>query len=344
MAWTLRTVAKTVLTIVLGSLLCAAAVTAYAYRLNRPPDSSGAPALFTVEKGESVASIARRLEEGGFIRSAILLRVVSRFRGTETRFQSGTFELRDDLSALETHDYLTSGNQVLIAVTVPEGWTARRMGSLLQSKGITTASEFEAAVSNTDLLSDLGVAAESAEGFLYPDTYHFPADFPADKIVGHLVDRFFEVLETVYPEYRSLSWDQLYDKVTMASIVEREYRSAAEAPKIASVFYNRLDQRMRLESCATVVYVMTEEENLPHPNRLFHRDLDRRSPFNTYRNFGLPPAPISNPGRVSLNAAFHPADTDYRFFVLRGPGAKEHYFSHTLSEHNEAALLYLKTP
>jgi UPF0755 protein len=158
------------------------------------------------------------------------------------------------------------------------------------------------------------------------------------------VTRFFEVVQSIKPGYRSMSWDQLYDTVILASIVEREYRSAGEAPKIASVFYNRLEERMRLESCATVVYVMTEELGMDHPNRLFHRDLHRASPYNTYRNFGLPPGPISNPGRVSLAAAFHPADTDYRFFVLRGAGAREHHFSHTLSEHNEAALLYLKTP
>jgi UPF0755 protein len=89
---------------------------------------------------------------------------------------------------------------------------------------------------------------------------------------------------------------------------------------------------------------MTEEQGLDHPEKLYYQDLELKSPYNTYRNFGLPPGPISNPGAVALDAAFHPADTGYRFFVLEGPNAEEHHFSRSLTEHNRAKVYYLKTP
>lgn len=340
----MRALAKAVFVLVLVALLGGAALLGSAYYLNQPPDRLPAPGRFTIEKGESLGRIAARLQSRGHIRSSLLLRLYGKYVGTESRFQSGAYTLTPGMSALEVHDYLTSGNQMLISVTIPEGWTLRRIARLLEEKGITGAQQFEAAAHDRDLLDRLGIRAQSAEGFLYPDTYRFSEGLPASAVVEHLVARFHEVLASIEPDYREMSWDDLYDTVILASIVEREYRSEAEAPKIASVFYNRLDEGMRLESCATVVYVMTEELGLSHPNRLYYRDLERRSPYNTYRNADLPPGPIANPGGVALDAAFHPSTTDYRFFVLRGPGADEHHFSHSLSEHAEAALLYLKTP
>jgi UPF0755 protein len=159
-----------------------------------------------------------------------------------------------------------------------------------------------------------------------------------------MVGRFQEVLAEIAPEAATLSAGDFYDRIILASIVEREYRVPEEAATIASVFYNRLVVNMRLESCATVVYVITELEGLPHPQRLFYRDLRRENPYNTYTEFGLPPAPISNPGSTALEAVFYPAATDYRFFVWNGPGSGSHSFTRTLSEHNEARLLYLKSP
>ena len=111
---------------------------------------------------------------------------------------------------------------------------------------------------------------------------------------------------------------------------------------MASVFRNRLKVNMALGSCATVEYIISEIQKEPHPEYLTYRDLEIPSPYNTYRNPGLPPGPISNPGRTALDAAFHPADTDYWYFVLRDPGAGTHFFSKHLREHNQAKVVYLK--
>ena len=136
---------------------------------------------------------------------------------------------------------------------------------------------------------------------------------------------------------------EIDDVVRLASVVEREYRVPEEAPLIASVFYNRLEQGIKLQSCATVAYIITEIHGKPHPDRLFFSHLEIPSEFNTYLYEGLPPLPISNPGATALEAAFHPADTDYLFFVVKDPDAGTHNFSRSYNEHLNAKDLYLKT-
>jgi UPF0755 protein len=156
------------------------------------------------------------------------------------------------------------------------------------------------------------------------------------------VETFFERLEEVEPGWRSLGGGKLLEKVILASIVEREYQLTEEAPLIASVFENRRRLGIGLESCATIAYIITEIQHLPHPEYITLEDKGIDSPYNTYKWAALPPGPISNPGRVALDAAFHPARTDYLYFVLRDPEAGKHYFSKDLDAHNKAKKLYLK--
>ncbi len=336
---------KTIAVTLLVLMLAAAGAVGCVYVLNSAPARPlGGPVRFSIERGETLASIAGRLEELGIIRSSILLRGIARVEGSSTSVQSGNYVLTERMSARAMHDYLLSGNQVLKRVTIPEGLTIPKVAGLLDAAGITSADAFVAAAMEPGLMVEYDLPGNTAEGFLFPDTYLFAEDYPADGVVRHMIERFMAVLAEIYPDYMALSAQQLYDRVILASIVEREYRVPEEAPSIASVFYNRLEINMRLESCATVVYVMTEEEGLPHPQRLFYRDLERANPYNTYYAFGLPPGPIASPGRTALDAAFFPETTDYRFFVWNGPGSESHAFTRTLSEHNEARLLYLKSP
>lgn len=144
------------------------------------------------------------------------------------------------------------------------------------------------------------------------------------------------------PEASALSETELNDRVILASIVEREYKQPDEAPIIASVFYNRLRIRMALQSCATVVYVLTEREGKPHPEIIYDRDLLIRDPYNTYIHRGLPPGPICNPGLTSLRAVFYPATTKYLYFRVVDPEAGRHYFSTNLEEHIDARSLFIK--
>lgn len=338
---------RAVLLVLLFLLLAGGALIAAAYYLISPvqsPESAQSSAVsFSVEKGESVDSIASRLAADHLIRAAFALKLVTKLERTGGEFQAGHYRISPTLSTVRIHDILVSGAQVLARVTVPEGFTLRQVADRVQAAGITTAAQFTAAATDPSLLAKYGITGLSAEGFLFPDTYLFSEGYPAEQVVSYMIETFFRKLSSIYPDYKSLTEDQLRSKVILASIVEREYVSADEAPLIASVFYNRLDRNIRLESCATVAYVMTEQDGLPHPDRIFDRDLQRPSPYNTYLHRGLPPGAISNPGVTALKAAFFPAQTDYLYFVLKAAGATHHNFSRTLAEHDQQAVYYLKT-
>ena len=311
--------------------------------LNSPVAMQGAQEEeFTIYRGEHLLSIAERLEQKGLIRSGDFLIWLSRWKGTEKQYRVGHYRIPKGKSTLFIHDLLVKGTQALYRVTVPEGWTLSRIARLLESKGIVPASEFLVAATQEELLNKYGIPASSAEGYLFPETYYFPKDYPAIRVVETMVETFFQRIAEILRDDTLPTGKELFNKVILASIVEREYRDPEEAPLIASVFYNRLKIRMPLGSCATVEYVLTEELGKPHPDVLTYEDLEVPSLYNTYKHSGLPPGPICNPGETALKATFYPANTDYKYFVLKDPAAGRHYFSRTLQEHMSAKVVYLK--
>jgi UPF0755 protein len=157
-----------------------------------------------------------------------------------------------------------------------------------------------------------------------------------------MADTFFDRVREISPESNDLSPKALNDVIILASIIEREYRVEEEAPIMAGVFYNRIKINMSLESCATVEYIITEIQGKKHPTVLYYEDIEIKDPYNTYVNPGLPPGPISFPGKAALNAVFHPAQTDYLFFRLIDEKAGKHYFSKTLDAHIKAGALFVK--
>lgn len=325
------------------ALLASAGAGVYIAGEIEAPETQPQDPFFRVEPGDSVATIAARLEERGFLRSRTLFRLYARLMQTDGNLQTGYYQISEPLSLPDLHDLLLRGEQYLVSVTIPEGYTLRRTAALLEDKGIVSAADFTAAVESEELMDELAIPAESARGFLFPDTYRFALQTPAEMVVRHMVSTFFEELESLGIVPEEYSSDELYNRVILASIVEREYRIPEEAPLIASVFYNRLDIGMALQSCATVVYVLTEEQDKPHPQFITYRDLEVASQFNTYQHPGLPPAPICNPGRVALESVFFPAQSDYLYFLVEDPEAGKHTFTRTLSDHNAAKRLYIKS-
>ena len=330
------------------ALLLAGAAAAAVWHLNQAPGSAPAAQLFSVQSGESLTGVAHRLHRAGFIRSPLLLRALAKARGADTAIQAGYFRLPAGATAGEILELLVDGAHDTLRVTIPEGWTSTRIAAHLERHGIAAAAEFRAAVNSPELMRSYGIEAGSAEGYLFPDTYHFPRGYGAEAAARRMIDTFFDRLAQIQPAGAGAAAGAapaagaLHDTVILASIIEREYRVASEAPLIASVFVNRLRSNARLESCATIVYIITELQGAAHPKRIYEADLEIQSEFNTYRRRGLPPGPIANPGLVALQAALQPAETEFRYFVVKDPDTGSHHFSTVLSEHSEAKFVYLK--
>jgi len=317
--------------ILLIILIVAAAAAGIAFKLNEAPEGMPDETVFKVSKGDNAGLVADKLFEQGLISSSSFFRICVRIQNTGGLMKTGLYRISGGSSTLDIHSILLQGSVELFKVAVPPGLTSTDIALILDEAGITSAEDFIAEVE-----------IQNAEGFLFPDTYSFPKEYPADKAVAHMVEVFIETAVSVYPDYAELDRAQLMQRVIMASIIEREYRLAEEASKIASVFYNRIDANMYLGSCATVVYIITEQQGKEHPDKLLYRDLDIESPYNTYRNKGLPPGPICNPGIVAIDAAFNPEETDYLYFLLEDPEAGNHTFSRSLAEHNKSYELYIK--
>lgn len=333
-----------ILLLIVSALAATALIVAFA-QYDAPTGRLPADGLaFEVRSGETGDGVARRLEREGAIRSSLQFRVLVRLRGAAAAPKAGTYTIRPTLRASEILALLASGRQDLVRITIPEGLALSKVAMRLEAAGIAGAESFRAAATEPGLLTELGIPAPSAEGYLFPDTYLFERNTSGERVLKTMVGAFREVLALELPEALELSAADLHERVVLASIVEREYRAPDEARLMAGVFYNRLKIRMPLQSCATVVYVITEELGKPHPEVLLYRDLEIPSPFNTYRSGGLPPAPIANPGLVALDAALRPATTDYLYFRLVDSAAGRHKFSVTYDEHEGAAPLAVKRP
>ncbi len=323
-------------------VIIVAAVGGVSYFIS-PPEPFVEDRQFVVQDQESLTSIAHRLVEAGIIRSALILRGLALLKGTERSFKRGDYLLKAASNVLEIHDQIVSGRQLLQRVTLKEGWTSTKMASALQAADIVDSDSFLKAVKDPGLVSRYRVPASTLEGLLYPDTYLFAKNTPANTVVKVLVEKFVQTVREIDPAATLDNIATWYDKIVMASIVEREYRVPEEAPIISSVFYNRLRYRVPLGSCATIEFIITEIQGKPHPRRILFSHTEIPSPYNTYINQGLPPSPISNPGRVALRAAFQPAQTDYFFFVVKDPRLGTHTFSSNMTDHLAAREIYLNT-
>lgn len=341
----MRKIIKFIITLLLLIMIFSIGMLAAAGYLNGPSDLlNDENIIFSIEDGDSLNSIANVLADSKLIRYSFSMKLYSRLMGTESKFKIGVYRISSDMTLIEIHDYLIEGKQQLYKITIPEGWTSHQIGDYLESEGITNSSDFLETINSQNLLEKYGLEAYSFEGFLYPDTYMFQKNYPSKKVVTVMVDNFFNRLEVLQPEYQNMDTKILIDKIILASIVEKEYRDPSEAPLMAGVFYNRLthDSPIPLGSCATIVYIITDIQEKPHPKYILYSDLEIQSPYNTYINSGLPPGPISNPGQVALSASFYPEKSDYLYFLLKNAESGQHEFTRSLSEHTAAYNLYIK--
>jgi UPF0755 protein len=336
--------AALVIALVLAALAGAAGVAIGVVRADwRTPYAGYGPGGVFVEipRGMGEAGIARMLAANGVVRSEWSFRALA-LAHRHARLEAGEYRFERPETPEQVFDAVAHGRIYLVTVTVPEGETMFDIATQLAAKGVTTREGFLAAAQSPALVAELAPGAPSLEGFLFPATYQFPRHQPGEKIATAMVRRFREawaraVGEVPEDERPNARFGPLAI-VTLASLVEKETAVPEERPLISAVFRNRLRNGMVLACDPTVIYAL--ELAGKYNGQLLLTDLRVNSPYNTYRNRGLPPGPIANPGEASLFAALQPASGEWLYFVATGDGG--HAFSRTLAEHNRNVARYRK--
>jgi UPF0755 protein len=313
-----------------------------AWALLMPVEPSGQTTVL-LRPGYSTRRIATELKNAGVIRSREAF-VLWHYYHRGRSLKAGEYLFDQPASIIDIQKRLRRGDVYFHTVVVPEGFTMFDIARAIEEAGLGSADEFlKVAQSDTSLISDLDPEAKSLEGYLFPDTYQFSRMMSMQEMAGAMVKQFRQVagqigltsspLRVVSDGSSSLS---PHEVVTMASIVEKETAAPDERPLVASVYYNRLEKHIALDADPSIIYA--ELLAGTYQGALHHADMQVQSPYNTYRNAGLPPGPIANPGRGSLEAAMHPAQSDFYYFVADAQG--HHRFARTIEEHNKNVVAY----
>lgn len=318
---------KKILVSLLILMVIAMAGVAYISYMISPVDSYP-ETIFLVESGATVNSVAKALFDEGIIRSSYALVIANKIYKPGS-IKIGEYIIKPNMSSIEILKLFVKGSVKTIRVTLPEGYSSEQMAKTFEEKQVTNASDFLVLVKNPDeeLLADFPYDTKgNLEGFLFPDTYDFLKNTSARIVIKTMLNQFENKMSGLLNADSSLT---PYELVVLASIVEKEAKYDDERPRVAQVFLNRLKQNMKLQSCATIQYL------LPLPKeKLLYKDLEIDSPYNTYKVNGLPPGPICSPGYKSLEACVYPSGEDYMYFVAMASG--HHIFSKTYAEHLKA--------
>ena len=335
----------------------------FAWALLTPVEPSG-QTFVMLRPGYSTRRIAAELKSSGIIRSErafILWHYLHRGRS----LKAGEYRFDESRNMIDVHNRLARGDVYFRTVVVPEGFTMFDIARAVEAAGLGPAEDFlKVAQSDTALIADLAPAAPSLEGYLFPDTYQFSRMMTMQEMAAAMVKQFRQVARQIgmipaptmstaddgkvpldgsphlqeFKNYGDTVGPALYVPrlVTMASIVEKETAVAEERPLVASVYNNRLANGMALDADPSIIYA--ELLAGVYQGALHHDDMRFNSPYNTYTHAGLPPGPIANPGKSSLEAAMHPAQSDYYYFVADAAG--HHRFARTIEEHNNNVAAY----
>lgn len=298
--------------------------------------------------GYSTHRIATELKAAGVIQSERAF-VLWHYLHRRRSLKAGEYLFEKPASIIDIQKRLRRGDVYFHTVVVPEGFTMFDVARAIEAAGLGSADDFlKVAQSDTALISDLAPTAHSLEGYLFPETYQFTRMMTAQDMAAAMVKQFRQVAhqigltaeatgnsETADGTHQA-NQNDVQSTVTMASIVEKETAVAEERPLVASVYYNRLAKKIALDADPSIIYA--ELLAGTYQGALHHADMQFRSPYNTYRNAGLPPGPIGNPGKSALEAALHPAQSDYYYFVADAAG--HHRFARTMEEHNKNVDAY----
>ncbi|MDW9819434.1 endolytic transglycosylase MltG [Sinorhizobium meliloti] len=307
-----------VMTVVVFVALAAAGAVYYAMHEYEKPGPLEANKNFIVRSGAGISEIASNLERNEIITDSRVFRFVSEAYLSSDTLKAGEYEIKAHASMQEIMELLKSGKSILYSVSLPEGLTVKQM--------------FHRLADDPVLVGDLP-AELPPEGSLKPDTYKFTRGTDRNEIVKQMTAAQKALVQQIWEKRDpDLPVSTIEEFVTLASIVEKETGRADERPRVASVFINRLEKGMRLQSDPTIIYGIFGGDGKPADRAILRSDLDKQTPYNTYLIKGLPPTPIANPGRAALEAVANPSRTPELYFVADGTGG--HVFAETLDEHN----------
>ncbi len=285
------------------------------------------PQLITINKGESLYTLLAELEQKQLIQSGWQIKLLGKLSPEFTRIQAGTFLLEGELSSLDVIRQLTQGQPHQFKITFPEGISFRQWQAELKQNEQIKQTDYQSE------LEQLMAPYDSIEGLLFPDTYYFTAKSSDFSLIKAAFERMQKTKKQLVPQMPDAEW---YQMLILASIIEKETAVKSEMPLVASVFVNRLNKKMRLQTDPTVIYGLGER----YQGDIKRSHLNEKTPYNTYKINGLPPTPIAMPGLAAIEAALNPASSDYLYFVADGKGG--HVFSKNLKAHNQAVREYLK--
>lgn len=305
----------------------------------RPMDEKATSQIdVIIPPSSGVDYISNTLYDEGLIKNTLIFKFRIKSRGVASKLKAGEYTLSTDMDLDTIIDNIVKGSQKYDTArfTIPEGYEIREIADKLEKEDLIDKKIFLELVSNKgnfedefQFLKKLN-KGQNLEGFLFPSTYEIYTGTSEKEIIEKMLSQFEKIYNSEIKE-KSKNIDlNLNQIVTLASIIEREGKLDSERPIMSAVFHNRLKDGMLLQSCATVQYILGERKPV-----LSTEDTKIDSPFNTYKNTGLPPSPISSPGKISLVAAVNPENVDYKYFVLTGRDGS-HTFSVTLDEHNRA--------
>lgn len=306
------------MTVVVLVTIAAAGIFYYALDSYDRPGPLTANTNFIVRNGAGLNEIAASLERNNIITDSRVFRALSRIHLQDAVLKAGEYEVRANASMRDVLELLKSGKSILYSVSVPEGLTVKQAFDRLAGDPVLEG----------DLPADL-----PAEGSLMPDTYKFSRGTKRAEILQQML----AAQKTLVAQIWEKRDDDLpiatpEELVTLASIVEKETGRADERPRVASVFINRLEKNMRLQSDPTIIYGIFGGDGKPSDRAILQSDIDKQTPYNTYVIKGLPPTPIANPGRAALEAVANPSRTKDLYFVADGTGG--HVFAESLDDHN----------
>jgi UPF0755 protein len=309
-----------------------------AWALTTPVEPTG-QVFVMLRPGFSTRRIAAELKNAGVIRSEQAF-ILWHYYHHGRSLKAGEYLFDKPANIIDVQKRLRKGDVYFHTVVVPEGFTMFDIARAVEDAGLGHAEDFlKVAQSDTALIADLDPEAKTLEGYLFPETYEFSRMMTMHEMAAAMVKQFRQVASQIGLT-SNIAGTPIENSprqvVTMASIVEKETSVPAERPEVASVYYNRLTKRIALDADPSIIYA--ELLAGTYQGALHHADMSFSSPYNTYRNAGLPPGPIANPGRGSLEAAMHPAQTDYYYFVADAQG--HHRFAKNLEEHNKNVDAY----